>query len=216
MVIAIEEKYFRIIGLLAVIGIISGCCSWHFDKEDFEFSQEELNLMGAYKVGDTIYFESNFGDIDTITVLEFSEERHEGSKCFISTEPNHIKRLIIEHLPIRIHKWPGTKWTEKEGNKITYQSLISISKSPLDSIKKIAGYCISFKGFTTLGNALGNIPREFNINGKIISGCFQVTHGYPERVTNPDDVEIVYWTAKHGLTAYTSKGGETWIIKNLE
>ncbi|MBW7869159.1 MAG: hypothetical protein H3C31_12655 [Brumimicrobium sp.] len=206
----------RTVGLLVTIGFISGCCSWNYSKEDFEFTQNELALMGAYNIGDTIYFESNFGDIDTITVVEFSEERHKGSKCFISRKPSNYMAINISHLPSRITKYPSTKWTtDKNGKDVTYQSLISISKSPLDSIKKTE-YVISFKGFTTLENIFENSPNEFIINGKTLSNCYKVTHGYPERVTNPDDIETVYWTPKYGLTAYTNKVGETWVIKNLD
>lgn len=209
-----KKIFFLTIGLLVIIGFMPSCCSWDYSKENFEFTEEELNLMGFYKVGDTIYFESNLSDIDTIVVVEFSEERHEGSKCFISMKPYHSKTISIRHLPSRITKYPSTKWTTDEnGEDITFQSIISISKSPLDSIDKIAGYGISYKGFTTLENALDNTPIEYIINGKTLSDCYKVTHGYPERVINPDDIEIVYWTAKYGLTAYTSKSGETWLIK---
>ena len=208
-----KKMCFYIIGLLVITVISSGCCSWNYDKEDFEFTREELNLMGAYQLGDTIYFESNLGNVDTITVVEISEERHEGSKCFITTEPQHFKDIKIKHLPN--DKWAGTSQSEGEEKKITYQSLISITKSPLDSIEKIANYGISYKRFTTLGNALDVSPKEVIINNKVISDCYKVEHGYPERVINPDDIETVYWTAKYGLTAYINKAGEIWVIKNL-
>lgn len=208
-----NKIYFPRVGLMVIIGFISGCCSWDYNKEDFEFTQGELSLMGAYKVGDTLYFESNLGDIDTITVVKFSEERHEGSRCFIQTEPWHNRHITIRHQPD--DKWVGTSQSEGEEEQIIYQSLISVSKSPLDSIKR-TGYSISFKMFTTLENALGSSPGEFIINEKIISDCYKVTHGYPERIVNPDDIELVYWTAKYGLTSYTSKAGETWLLKNLK
>lgn len=208
---------FSIIGLIITIGFISGCCSWNYSKDDFEFTQEELALIGAYNIGDTIYFESNLDDIDTITVVEFLEEKHEGSRCFISREPSNYIVINVNHLPSRTTRYPDTEWaTDENGKDVTYQSLISISKSPFDSIGKIASYSISYKGFTTLENALESSPSEFIINNKTLSDCYKVTHGYPERVINPNDIEIVYWTAKYGLTAYTSKLGETWLIKGLE
>lgn len=208
-----KKNHFSIIGLWTIIGVVTGCCSWNYNKEDFEFTRNDLALMGLYNIGDTIYFESNLGDIDTITVVGISEDRHEGSKCFISTEPYNFRSITIKHLPN--DKWAGTSQSEDQERKITYQSLISISKSPLDSIGKIAGYSISYKNFTTLGNALESSPSEFIINGKTLLNCYKVTQGYPERVTNPNDIEIVYWTAKYGLTAYMSKSGETWFIENL-
>jgi|SRR5690554_4272742 len=201
-----------LIGLLVIIGFISGCCSWNYSKEDFEFTQKELALFGAYNIGDTIYFESNLGDIDTITVVEISEEKYEGNSCFISTPPYHNIGITIKHLPN--DRWAGTSQSEGEEKKITYQSLISISKHPL---AMRTDYSIHFKGFYTMGDStLGSFQKECIVNGKIISDCYKVTHGYPERVTNPDDIEIVYCTAKYGLTAYTNKAGETWFLKDLE
>ena len=174
----------------------------------------ELNLFGHYKIEDTIYFESNLGNIDTIVIVDVLEEKHKGSSCFIQTKPYHSKSVLIKHLPN--DKWYGTTWSEEDGKRIAYQSLITIFKSPLDSAKNRTEFSINFKGFTTLGNALGISQGEFTVNGKIIYECSKVIHGYSERVINPDDIEFLYWTAIHGLIAYSSKSGETWFIKYLE
>jgi len=208
-------KFYLLLVITTVT--VSSCCTLDYDKEDFEFSKKELKFLGNYQIGDTIYFESNLSDVDTITVVGFSEERYEGSKCFISRAPLNYMSINIIHLPLRINKFPSTKWTiDENGNDITSQILISISKSPLHSIDGIASYVISYKGFTTLVNALGEFQKECIINDKTLSDCYKITHGYPERIVNPNDIEIVYWTAKYGLTAYTSKSGETWFIKDLE
>src|SRR5690554_342488 len=140
---------FYTIGLFAIIGFISGCCSWNYSKEDFEFTQKELNLMGGYKVGDIIYFESNLDNMDTITVIEFLEEKHEGSTCFISRGPSNYKAIKVKYLPN--DKWAGTSQSEGKEKKTTYQSIISVKKDPLE---QKTDYSIRFKGFTTLGNAL--------------------------------------------------------------
>ena len=207
-----EKQSFHIIGLLVIFGLFSGCCSWDYSKEDFEFTQEELNLMGTYQVGDTIYFESNLDDIDTITVVEVFEERHEGSRCFISRGPSNYRSIKIKHLPS--DKWNYGLRFEGGEEKVAYQPLISVKKDP---IKQKNYYSISFKGFDTLRDStLGSFQKEYIVDGKIISDCYEVKHGYPERIVNPDDIEIVYWTVKYGLTAYTSKSGETWLLKNLD
>lgn len=199
--------------IIAFTALVTGCCSWNYNKKDLEFTQKELNHLGPYKIGDTIYFESNLGDIDTITVLGISEEREEGSRCFISKPPYHNKGITIKHLPV--DKWAGTNQVKGGERQITYQSLISISKSPIDSARKTASYSINFKNFSTLENALSNPSKKITINGKTIADCYKITDGYPERVNQPNDVELIYWTDKYGLTAYTSKSGETWIVQNL-
>lgn len=40
--------------------VLSGCCS--YDKKDLEFNDKELAYFNDYKIGDTIYFQSNLAD----------------------------------------------------------------------------------------------------------------------------------------------------------
>lgn len=204
-----EKQYFKIIGLLVIFGLFSGCCSWNYDKADFEFTQKELHLLGVYNANDTIYFQSNLGDIDTITVLNISEEKEKGNKCFISKPPFHGRHIKIKHLPY--DRWTGTSQVESGERKTTYQVLISISKFPL---QKRTYYSIAFKGFVASGQSVfGEFKKECIIGGKTLSNCYKVTNSYPERIDKADDIEIVYWTSKNGLIAYTSKSGETWFLK---
>lgn len=204
-----EKKYFHIIGLLVIFGLFSGCVSWDYSKADFEFAQEEFHLLGAYKAGDTVYFQSNLGDIDTIKILNISEEKEKGNRCFISKPPFHGRNVKIEHLSF--DKWAGTSQVESGERKITHQVLISISKFPL---QKRTDYSIAFKGFVASGQSIfGELTKECIIDGKSLSNCYKITHSYPERIDKADDIEIVYWTTKNGLTAYTSKSGETWFLK---
>jgi hypothetical protein len=195
--------------------LVYSCCPNKFNMKDIEFTDKELQLLGNYIIGDTISFESNLGDIDTITIVEIYEERHEGgNSCFFPTVgPYQIKQILVKHLPN--DKYAVNSQNLEEKMRIIYQPIISTSKSPLNSIKK-AGYTIDFKNFTSFDNTLGDSSKEFFINEKIIKNCNRLTHSYPERVINQNDIEIVYWTAKYGLTAYSSKSGETWLIKNYK
>jgi len=202
------KKYFFMIGLLVVFWLFASCCSWDYCKVDFEFTQEELYLLRDYKAGDIVYFQSNLGDIDTIGILNISEEKEKGGRCFISKPPFHGCNVKIEHLPF--DKWAGTSQVESGERKITHQVLISISKFPL---QKRTDYSIAFKGFVATGQSVfGKLTKECVIDGKTLSNYYKITHSYPERIDKADDIEIVYWTAKNGLTAYTSKSGETWFL----
>jgi hypothetical protein len=194
--------------------LISSCCPKKYKKEDIEFTDKELQLLGNYKRGDMIFFESNIGNTDTIQIIEFYEERFEKTSCFMSRAPYHYRTIEIKHLPI--DNWAKTSNIENRGKKIEYQELIAISKKPLNSRRNLANYSIEFKGFDAIENAFDSLPKEIIINDKKISECYKVAHFYPERVINPNDIEIVYWTAKYGLTAYSSKSGETWLIKDYK
>lgn len=189
-----------------------GCCSWGYEEKEFEFTQEEFNHFGPYKVGDTVYFESNLGNIDTIAVLQISEAKEEGSKCFISRAPSHHRTITIKHLPY--NNWLGPTIIQEGKRKIYCQDIISISKYPL---KKQTVYDISFKGFHTATDSVFNAFQPMcQVGRHRIENCYKITHSYPDRITQPDNIEVVYWTDKFGLTAYTSKSGETWLITGIK
>ncbi len=94
-----------------------------------------------------------------------------------------------------------------------YQVLISVSKFP---IKKEIRYSINFKSFTSGDSIFEVAPQTYQVAGQNLENCYKINHGYPERIENPDDIEFLYWTIKYGLTAYTSKSGETWFLINLK
>ena len=194
--------------MLGIILLFSSCCSWDYDNKDFEFSDKELNLLRVYKINDTIYFQSNLGNIDTITVLKISEKKRNGSRCFISLPPSHDFDIVIMHLPF--DRWTGINQDEGGEKEITYQYLISVSKKPLD---KETYYLIEFKDFFALGQSIfSEFKKECIVGGKTLYDCYKIKHSYPERIENQDDIEFLYWTTKYGLTAYSSKSGETWFL----
>ena len=190
---------------------ISGCCS--YDKKDFEFNDEELRHFNNYLVGDTIYFQSNLGDIDTITIVGFGTERNENCGGFMAPRPVNGKWVQVKHLPI--DKWFGTSQDMTTGGKMdtVYQELFWISKHPTE---KAVNFAVGFKNFQS---NFDTIIGEFHINTiKLndlqVSDYYVVKHGYPERITEPKNIETIYWTDKFGLTAYRSKDGEIWTKKS--
>lgn len=52
------------------------------------------------------------------------------------------------------------------------------------------------------------------LNDLKVSNYYIVKHGYPERITEPQNIETIYWTDKFGLAAYRTKDGETWTKKS--
>lgn len=187
--------------------ILTSCCNWKYNKNDFEFSKTELSYLDMYEQHDTIYFKSNLGDIDTIKIIEIINEKFEGSKCAISAEPYNIKMIKIKNLDI--DKWLGSSQIENRNRTIEYQSLITIGKSPLE---KTLGYSVTFRNFTSGRDPIFTEIKDYKISNKAISNCYKIEHGYPERVINPSDIEFLYWTKKYGLTAYSNKNGEVWFI----
>jgi len=174
---------------------ISGCCFYDLDKELAHFSD--------YKIGDTIYFQSNLGDIDTISILDFGTERNEICGGF--------GRIVIKHLPV--DTWTSTSQDFTTDGKIdtVYQLLFSFSNYPTDKY-----YVINFKDFNSnIDSVIGEFHADtIKLNDMNISNYYSVKHGYPERITEPKNVATIYWTDKFGLTAYKTKDGETWTKKS--
>jgi len=198
--------------LTAFVGLyLSSCCSWGYNEEDFVFTQQESERFGPYKIGDTIYFGSNTGDLDTITIVGIEESQRTGRKCFSRRAPANSKRITIKHLPMDY--WHGSTIKPGEHPEIIYQRVFSIVKLPL---KKETHYSVSFKSFIFMDTTLGEFYKQLTINGRLITDSYRLKHTYPERILKPDDIETVYWTDKNGLTAYTNKSGETWTIKNVK
>lgn len=58
--------------LIYLTVFLNSCCS--YDDKDFDFKESELRHFSSYKIGDTIYFESDKNDVDTITITGFDTE----------------------------------------------------------------------------------------------------------------------------------------------
>jgi hypothetical protein len=102
-----------------------------------------------------------------------------------------------------------TKGTEIE---INFQGLLWITKYP---IGKSIQYRIDFKDFhSRMDSVVGHFNSEpLELNNLTLTNYYTVEHGYPERIKDSTDIEVVYWTDKDGLTAYRNKGGEIWTKK---
>ena len=197
--------------LIILTIFVSGCCS--YDKQDLEFNDKELAHFTDYKIGDTIYFQSNLGDLDTITIVGFGTERNENCGGFMAPRPVNGKWVQIKHLPV--DRWFGTSQDMTTGGKIdtVYQELFWISKHPTE---KEVDYAISFKDFdSNFATIIGEFHSDtIKLNDLNVSNYYIVKHGYPERITEPKNIETIYWTDEFGLTAYRTKDGETWTKKS--
>lgn len=197
----------RILNLFTISLILTSCCS--FDKNDIEFSDTELGHFSDYKKGDTIYFEGNFGDIDTMEIIGFENEKHDNCFGLIAPKPGNSQWIGIKHLPNDV--WKGTRHdlSNTGQNEIDYQGLLWITKDPLE---KTTEYRINFKDFRSVEDStIGQYYSELlTLNNIDLTNYYKVKHGYPERVSDSIDIEVVYWTDKEGLIAYQNKGGQVW------
>jgi hypothetical protein len=186
---------------------MSACIS--YDNKDFEFNKEDLCMLGPYKAGDTVIFTSDRNDRDTMLVIAIDSERVETHGGFGAPKPANSKSVVITHLPI--DHWTGSVTEVNKPTKITHQSLITISKDP---VNKSIRYTIEYRNFAADFNlAPAGFHRDtLQIHGQKIFDYYLIRTDYPDRAVSPGDIVLVYWTKKYGLTAYTDRAGETWKI----
>lgn len=192
-----HNLYKSLVPLLYIILSFPSCrdCEWDYSKNDFEFTENELLHLEPYKIGDTIFFENSLGNIDTVAILKTEEERQEGRKCIISIKPSHFKGILGE-------------------DTVRKSYIVSVVKYPLN---KEVTYAINFRNFTWHDSSFSHrFQKEIIIDNKSILNCYKLEHSYPNRIVNPDDISVIYWTDKYGLTAYTQKNGITWVIRRYD
>lgn len=203
-----SKTIFIVLTLLTVL--FSACCS--YDQKDFDFTSEELEIASSLHIGDTIYYESNLHDMDTILIIDTLSGQIKGCGMFIQPRPTNYLSFRIKHLPI--DSWHGTSKTNSK-TKIDYQSLFTITKSPKP---KQLEFSFSFKGFYSSNDSIiGELQTDtVEFNSRKFWNYYLIKHSYPERIKNASDVTEIYWTRKEGLFAYKSKGGEVWTRKSFK
>lgn len=206
-------KMTRILTTFILTIFISGCCS--YDKKDFDFDSSELRPISSFKQGDTIYYESSSGDLDTILIYKIDSIQDRNCGGFMAKPAENYLFVVIKHLP-NDKLWTGTSTDGTTGKtEINYQNIITIDKRP--QMKEME-YSIHFKDFYTSAGGdktVGELRTDtVIINGKSITNFYEINHGYPERVTEPANIELVYWTDKDGLLAYKNKRGDWWTKKS--
>jgi hypothetical protein len=204
----------RILTILLFLFYFSSCCS--YDKKDFDFNKNDLLPFSSFKVGDTIYYENLLGDIDTILIHKIDSIQNKNCGGLMAMPAGNYLYIAIKHLP-NDQLWTGTTTDATTGKtEINYQEIISIDKIPQT---KEMSYSIDFKDFHTSAGE-NNIFEKLRtdtviINGKNITNFYEVEHGYPERLTKPTNIELLYWTDNDGLIAYKNKQGEWWTKKSF-
>ena len=201
----------QILSILIPALVLYGCCSPPVEKDKFDFTNEELQFLNPMVINDTIYFESNNFDVDTILIRKLNKESYNGCSYFIQRAPSNWRSIEITHLPV--DKWTGTSQSQNEPPETTYQYLFSMSK---DFERNSMVFSVSFRGFHSKEVKISlDSTSTLIINSRKTQKCYQLDHYYPERISEEDDIVRVYWSKAIGLVGYENKAGEIWINKNL-
>ena len=180
---------------------------------DFSVPKAYRLFLHNYSVGDTIYFESNLGDIDTMLIVKYDTTEICGQG--LMTFPKKHFHYEIKHLPI--NNWIfGTGGHQDGRTEVYYQELVSLGKSfdPKDSIVYSAS--VNYREF---GGKLENIDdliidSTFKDLGVKEYWKIEKSNYHQQGVTPDSVIHRVYWSVKYGLTGYEYGNGEMYKIRN--
>ena len=196
-----------IVAIFLFLAFIMTSC---FERK-FNFNERDLDLLCIYQEGDTIYFESNLGDIDTIAIMGFGTYRNKSGTIFYSPAPVNLKWVKAKYLSD--HQW-NMKPDYSDISDTAYQDLLMLTHFPLDSTTY---YTINYKNFySDIDTTHGEFHTDaISLNKLKIRNYYLLTNQNPIYITESSQIEYVYWTDKYGLTAYQSINGEIWTIKKI-
>jgi hypothetical protein len=197
---------------LLITIILTSCCTDSDPK--FNFENNEPKHIVCYHIGDTIYFQNEINDVDTITIL--SVDSAKGQACTGLMAPEPIGKscwVTIKILPN--DKWCGVKYEHERNNppktSIDYQKLIHFIKDPADLS---TSFSFMFKDFVSLDTALTKLNKDtLVINSMKITDYYLIKHSFPERIKDSTDIVLIIWADGRGLTAYKNKCGNWWTKK---
>jgi hypothetical protein len=192
---------------IALILTLSGCTEC-----DFSIPKNYKSFLFKYNVGDTIFFESNLGDLDTIVVVNYDTMEICG-QGFMAGPRKHYK-YEIHHLPK--NKWIGG--TEHiRGKKMTLlnQDLVILEKSfdPNDPNE-----FFTYVNYREFGGELFDINQtitDLTFKDIGVSEYWKIkkSNNYNQKEIPDSIIHYVFWSVKYGLTGYEYGNGEMYKIK---
>jgi hypothetical protein len=180
---------------------------------DFSIPNIYGTFLHKYNVGDTIYFESNLGNIDTMLIAKY-DTLEECGQGFMTGPRKHLI-YEIKHLPQ--NSWTrGREYHQNGSMTILNQDLVVVEKSfdPYDSI----GF-FTYINYREFGGEIFDINQLetdslfLNIGVAKYWKVMKSNYNHQNDLTD-SIIHNVYWSAKFGLTGYEYGNGEMFKIKN--
>lgn len=186
----------KLIFIFILLILVSSCCDF-----DFHIPTKYTTEMNSFEKGDTIYFESNLKDFDTIRITGIDSKEECGT--FGMVAPYSDLNLRIEHLPK--NKWnDGITVSNQNGEKtMLNQSLISIRKSAGNIDSEKPEVWIHYRDFWA----------ELSVS--TYDSIEVITLLDNETDKNIDSIDEIYWSNQIGITGYRKRDGQVYRRKNV-
>jgi len=194
--------------LYILIFIIFASCR---EECDFSVPKKYRSFLHNYKVGDTIYFMSNQGDMDTMLIAKCDtiESCGQGFMGFKRKDFSYE----IKHLPN--NKWTGgTEMNQNGKSKELDLNLVSLSKNFDPKEKFEFSIYIHYREFGGEIENIDSLIKDDLLKSIGISEYWMINKSnYDKSTVLPDTViKKVFWTKNFGLTGYEYGTGEKYLI----
>ena len=181
-------KLFPIIFLIL---LVSSCKEY-----DVEINQKYRKALNSYSTNDTIYFENQFGDLDTIKIIGTDSTKIK--RIFLGTE------IPMNNIYLRVQHLPNNNWQEEMiagiDDKPNEQPIIHILKQYGGSNESATFIKLKFRDFE--GEVSG-------LNNKIDT----IKSDYSRFKPTGDKVDILYWSNKIGIIGYKKRNGQEYHLR---
>jgi hypothetical protein len=191
----------KIPGFALILLIITSCGQKAFPDERFIFSKKYRDLIIPYRVGDTLYFDNENGEVIRIKITGSDSILSNSKGGFMSPRPYKDIEIYCDNLDY--HR-PNAKDT----------TLVFINKYP-DSLEQSCHFAVmNFRG--GINDETDSLISEFRPDtGKLFKNCFVIKNVASDLGEGPHDIEYIYVQKTEGIIALQTYGGNLWIRRQF-
>ncbi len=185
--------------------ILLGC-----NVEKVEFSENDTRVWLNYKPGDILIFENQFGEKDTIAIVE-NEKRHMGWSPAGMDTPGTGK-----YNPINVTIWACMKGRINPMTGECKSVFVDLNKKKTNDSAKVHIGLYSFSE-TYIVDTLKPINLLIDsLSAKTYNNIYLLYNQHTHlNLSEPNDIYLIFWSLENGLIRYDKFNGEIWERINI-
>lgn len=178
-----------IVCVVLLLGLFTSCKMDKFSEADLEWQ--------PYKVGDSLIFESNKGELKTIVIKNI--ESHIGHSDPLAIFPDKWEYLFVtgKDVPVGIIKMSAGK----EGGAIYFE------------LQRFNEYTLRHPSTVYKINEIKKMDIELISNKKVFK--IEAIQYYDNLKDIPFDLRYIYWSKEYGYVKFEYESGYEWTLKSL-
>ena len=192
----------RILTLVVFVTVLSSC------KTNFRLTKADLDF-NPYKAGDTLLFQSDKGERDTL-IVHSTDKQVLREKCysFLTCIYSNLTTDSWEGFYVNTNR-PNETWTGK--------NIMTIRAEP-NGMKTIY-FDIYVKNAWWYGDSETNLEKvksmtekDFQLRNQTLTDVLEIKSENKEYVERSDFIEKIYWSKSLGLVGFDKLNGDKWTV----